>query len=936
MKKLLFILLLTATSVLGQAPSIKMFNTNNFKIQVPNNLQLQENQNFGYMGLTNRGLLVTAPVGKTSYVYMVQVDVKNVQTDPRNAKAYGDYDPLTNTGHDDYVALTNSFARAMADNATWVIPGRTFGISKPLVIDGALYPGQRIKIQGASSWSRISFIPGPTSYDALIVITNAPYQIFMDCLEIQGSDQITNAMRLDHVAHSSFSNLKWRDCVNAGCYPEESVNNLFLNCTTTQPGLFTRQAPAYAMKFVSNCNENTVLNLIGENLSTNGVLGAGIYLDSTCNNNRFIGGSQEFVYRGIENYGTDNSFDNIDMESNFLDDVWDAGKGSSYHNVLSTKLFTLASPGREQMVDGGRYEKFVINSGVAGAVLKAIKHGVISTSGTYTDNGTGTLVIHRNYLQDDSRFGLVENDYIQTPTLNMTQSKVDANPGHTNQYDPWVYFVNTNAPSNYKKVRMGTPSGGNYVAIQKVDDAIAIASQLLQLLYDNNGLTAGIMPGPLTLGSTARGDANMLTVISTNLTAGSEMQLEHVYTNGGGGLTNIFRYVRNFAGSLQLIDNGYTHAGATFTDAGDAIFSKTGGASMTLKDEADGSTATFAYDGNTTVGLSGSFAATGSGSFSHDATVLTLTPTVLNNACLIVWKNSIVGSAVGSFGVAVNGDTDMTWAVNGGNAVITSPLKFRISSTDTGSGYLTTKILPGSNITFITNNPGGVESITIAASGGGGGGSTNYNFHSPLTTTDTTNVFIANNGIDNTYLRQGAGTSVIGRSAGSSGNVADITATADSQFLQRKAGALVWDTLPTTVGSADELILNTLNTGTDYIGGSPNASVFSMGVVGGTNCQVTLPTAGTYKVEATYAIYGANIFSDYARFYNFTTSTVASPAFVGSVLASTSQLYTKTISKLITTSTINNVIQLQFASDDTVYGHRSLMDTVWISYVRLY
>ena len=48
------------------------------------------------------------------------------------------------------------------------------------------------------------------------------------------------------------------------------------------------------------------------------------------------------------------------------------------------------------------------------------------------------------------------------------------------------------------------------------------------------------------------------------------------------------------------------------------------------------------------------------------------------------------------------------------------------------------------------------------------------------------------NGITDAYLRQGAGTSVIGRSAGTTGNVADIAATSDGQVLTRSSGALVW------------------------------------------------------------------------------------------------------------------------------------------------
>lgn len=48
------------------------------------------------------------------------------------------------------------------------------------------------------------------------------------------------------------------------------------------------------------------------------------------------------------------------------------------------------------------------------------------------------------------------------------------------------------------------------------------------------------------------------------------------------------------------------------------------------------------------------------------------------------------------------------------------------------------------------------------------------------------------NGIDNTRIRTGAGTSVIGVTSTASGNVADITATVDDRVLARTASAVGW------------------------------------------------------------------------------------------------------------------------------------------------
>jgi hypothetical protein len=54
---------------------------------------------------------------------------------------------------------------------------------------------------------------------------------------------------------------------------------------------------------------------------------------------------------------------------------------------------------------------------------------------------------------------------------------------------------------------------------------------------------------------------------------------------------------------------------------------------------------------------------------------------------------------------------------------------------------------------------------------------------------------VADDGISNAKLRNSAGVSLIGRSAGTSGDPADIAATADNQFMVRRAGALTWGVL---------------------------------------------------------------------------------------------------------------------------------------------
>lgn len=79
---------------------------------------------------------------------------------------------------------------------------------------------------------------------------------------------------------------------------------------------------------------------------------------------------------------------------------------------------------------------------------------------------------------------------------------------------------------------------------------------------------------------------------------------------------------------------------------------------------------------------------------------------------------------------------------------------------------------------------------TPAGSGLQGGGSV----------ADGVSLSIADNGVTNAMFRQGAGTSILGRKYGSTGDLADIAATANNQVLSRESGALTFTSTPTLDG----------------------------------------------------------------------------------------------------------------------------------------
>ena len=71
---------------------------------------------------------------------------------------------------------------------------------------------------------------------------------------------------------------------------------------------------------------------------------------------------------------------------------------------------------------------------------------------------------------------------------------------------------------------------------------------------------------------------------------------------------------------------------------------------------------------------------------------------------------------------------------------------------------------------------------------------------------------IDTNAVSNAKFRQSVATSVVGRSANSTGNVADIAASADGQLLVRRSAALTWDTL--IAGDIPSLDASKITTGT--------------------------------------------------------------------------------------------------------------------------
>ena len=122
---------------------------------------------------------------------------------------------------------------------------------------------------------------------------------------------------------------------------------------------------------------------------------------------------------------------------------------------------------------------------------------------------------------------------------------------------------------------------------------------------------------------------------------------------------------------------------------------------------------------------------------------------------------------------------------------------------DPVTGLLTRQANNFLNAITASSNVAAAGDIATPAAGGLEGGGT---------VSDGVTLSIAPNGVANSMIRQSVGTSVIGRFQGTTGNVADIIATADNRVLGRFGGQLVFQDVTTIgVGSVTTVSVTTAN-----------------------------------------------------------------------------------------------------------------------------
>jgi hypothetical protein len=438
-----------------------------------------------------------------------------------------------------------------------------------------------------------------------------------------------------------------------------------------------------------------------------------------------------------------------------------AGVASSVANNLTLKVNNGSTEGTSLYTYNGSAAKtldFVSGGGVTfttGAGSLTIAHTDTSSQASVTANG-------RTYIT-----GVTLDTYGHVTALTTgTETVVDTNTTYAISAETVTGGANlrlTGSDASTDDVKIA--SGTNVTVTRTDANTITIASTDTNNYITGFTYVAGTTAGPtatitregladISVGAipSASGTASGIITTGSQTFAGSKTFSDNaVFTgdiavNGGDITTSAATFnVGNTATTTQTINLG---TAATASGATKTINIGTGSATGSTTDVYLGSTS-----GTSTVRIQGNLVVTGTSSSINAETV-----TVDDN--IIVLNNNVTGTPTENAGIEIERGTSANVSV------LWNESTDRWTFTNDGSTYYNMPISTEYNNYVHPNHTGDVTSVADGA---------------------TT---IVANAVTDAKFRQSAGLSVVGRSANTTGNVADITAATDGHVLRRSGTTL--------------------------------------------------------------------------------------------------------------------------------------------------